>query len=77
MLVVSQFTLCADCRKGRRPSFNDAAKPAKGQEYYEKFMEKVRSKGLAVQAGSFQAVMEVELVNQGPVTIQLDSRKAY
>ncbi|MFC1734907.1 D-aminoacyl-tRNA deacylase [Candidatus Hydrogenedentota bacterium] len=77
MLVVSQFTLCADCRKGRRPSFNGAANPARAEEYYEKFIEKARNMGINVEAGTFQAMMDVELVNKGPVTIQLDSKKLY
>ena len=73
LLAVSQFTLLADCRKGRRPSFIAAADPEKATELYEKFVEQVRAKGVAVQTGRFQAMMEVTLINDGPVTIVVDS----
>jgi D-tyrosyl-tRNA(Tyr) deacylase len=73
LLAVSQFTLLADCRKGRRPSFIKAAEPEKATELYEKFVERVRQNGVAVQTGRFQAMMEVALVNDGPVTIIIES----
>ena len=74
MLVVSQFTLLADCRKGRRPSFVDAAEPEKATELYEHFVEKVRLQGLGVQTGRFRAMMEVALINDGPVTLIVESK---
>ena len=74
LLAVSQFTLLADCRKGRRPSFIAAAEPGKATELYEKFVERVRQKGVAVQTGRFRAMMEVALINDGPVTIIIESR---
>lgn len=74
LLAVSQFTLLADCRKGRRPSFIAAAEPEKAIELYEKFVERVRQKGVAVQTGRFRAMMEVALINDGPVTIIVESR---
>lgn len=77
MLVVSQFTLYGDTRRGRRPSFDDAAPPEKARELYEYFVEKVRAAGLRCETGLFQASMEVALVNQGPVTILLDSNKTF
>ena len=73
LLAVSQFTLLADCRKGRRPSFIAAAEPEKATELYETFIERVRRKGVEVQTGRFQAMMEVALINDGPVTIIVDS----
>lgn len=73
LLAVSQFTLLADCRKGRRPSFIAAAEPEKAAELYEKFVDLVRAQGVAVQTGRFQAMMEVALINDGPVTIIIDS----
>ena len=73
LLAVSQFTLLADCRKGRRPSFITAAEPEKATELYETFVEQVRQKGVAVQTGRFRAMMEVALINDGPVTIILES----
>jgi len=75
VLVVSQFTLYGDCRKGRRPSFTDAAPPEVAQALYEHFIERIRQQGLSVESGTFQALMEVHLINEGPVTILLDSRK--
>lgn len=77
MMVVSQFTLYADCRQGRRPSFTDAAPAEMARSLYELFLEKARQKGLRVAAGIFQARMEIELINVGPVTILLDSSKNF
>ena len=77
MLIVSQFTLLADCRKGRRPSFIAAAEPEKALELYQYFIEQVKKKGIYVATGEFQALMEVSLVNHGPVTILLDSKKVF
>ena len=77
LLVVSQFTLYGDARKGRRPSFVQAAPPAEAERLYRRFVEAVRASGLAVGEGVFQADMDVALVNQGPVTILLDSGKSF
>ena len=77
LLVVSQFTLAGDCRKGRRPSFDDAADPATARLLYTHFVDQVRSFNIPTQTGSFQAMMEVHLINDGPVTLLLDSRKAF
>jgi D-tyrosyl-tRNA(Tyr) deacylase len=74
MLVVSQFTLLGDCRKGRRPSFIAAAEPQLAVELYEYFVQQVRRLGIPVETGRFQAVMEVALINDGPVTLILESR---
>lgn len=71
-LVVSQFTLLADCRKGRRPAFTDAALPQHANSIYETFVALVREQGVRVQTGVFAATMQVELVNDGPVTILLE-----
>lgn len=73
ILVVSQFTLYADCRKGRRPSFSEAASPSKALPLYERFIEELKSRGIRVESGSFGERMEVELLNQGPVTILLET----
>lgn len=75
MMVVSQFTLLADCRKGRRPSFVDAAEPELAADLYEYFVEQVRSQGIHVATGRFKAMMEVALINAGPVTIILESQR--
>lgn len=73
VLVVSQFTLFADSRRGRRPSYIGAAAPEEANRLYEYFMDRLKSSGISVQAGRFQAMMNVELVNSGPVTIWLDT----
>jgi D-aminoacyl-tRNA deacylase len=77
ILAVSQFTLYGDARKGRRPSFDAAARPEQAKKLYEYFVEKIRAAGLPCETGRFQAEMKVELVNDGPVTILLDSTKAF
>lgn len=74
-LVVSQFTLYGDCRKGRRPSFTEAEEPALAKNLYEQFVSKLREQGVPVQTGEFQAKMEVHLINDGPVTLLLDSKQ--
>ena len=75
MLVISQFTLYADCRKGRRPSFVDAARPELAKPLYEAFVAEVQRQGVPVATGAFQTLMDVTLVNCGPVTIILDSQQ--
>ena len=77
VLVVSQFTLYGDLRRGRRPSFDAAAAPDTAQKLYELFVERLRSAGLRCETGRFQQVMQVELVNEGPVTVLLDSGKNF
>jgi D-tyrosyl-tRNA(Tyr) deacylase len=77
MLVVSQFTLYADHRKGRRPSFVEAARPEVAKTLYEAFVAEVRHQGVPVQMGEFQTVMDVTLVNRGPVTIIMDSQQVF
>lgn len=77
VLVVSQFTLYGDARRGKRPSFDRAARPERANELYEYFVAKVRAAGLRCETGRFQAMMDVELVNDGPVTILLDSEKQF
>ncbi len=77
VLVVSQFTIGADCRKGRRPSFDDAAPPEVARPLYEKVVRELEASGVPVATGEFQATMQVSLVNDGPVTVLLDSRKRF
>ena len=77
VLAVSQFTLFGDVRRGKRPSFDEAARPERARELYEYFVERVRGLGLRCETGRFQEMMEVELVNIGPVTILLDSKKGF
>ena len=77
LLLVSQFTLLADTRKGRRPSFIEAAPPAQAEELFERFVEQARATGLKVETGRFQQHMQVEIHNDGPVTILLDSREKF
>jgi D-aminoacyl-tRNA deacylase len=77
MLVVSEFTLYGDVRRGKRPSFDAAAAPKRAGELYEYFVGRVRAAGLQCETGQFQEMMRVELVNDGPVTILLDSSKAF
>jgi len=75
MLIVSQFTLYGDCRKGKRPSFDKAARPEEAEMMYEKFVERCRQYNVKVETGKFQAMMNLEIHNDGPVTIVLDSNK--
>src|SRR5271165_4502092 len=77
ILAVSQFTLFGDVRRGKRPSFDAAARPEQAKALYEYFVERIRSSGLRCETGRFQKMMEVELVNSGPVTILLDSKKMF
>lgn len=77
MLVVSQFTLHGDCRKGRRPAFTAAAPPERAEPLYERFIAEVENLGVRVAAGRFGAMMDVQLVNDGPVTLLLDSKGAF
>jgi len=75
ILAISQFTLMANTEKGRRPSFIEAADPEKGNQYYELFVEALRGHGVHVETGVFGAMMDIELVNRGPVTIMVESKK--
>ena len=77
VLVVSQFTLYGDVRRGKRPSYDQAAPPQQARELYEYFVERIRATGLVCETGRFQETMQVELVNDGPVTIILDSAKTF
>ena len=77
VLVVSQFTLYGDVRKGKRPSFDRAARPEEARRLYEYFVSRIRAAGLKCETGTFQAMMDVELVNDGPVTILLDSERQF
>ena len=77
VLAVSQFTLLGDCRKGRRPSFIAAAAPELANQLYQEFIAEVRGQGIPVETGRFQAEMQVSLVNDGPVTLLIDSRKLF
>jgi D-tyrosyl-tRNA(Tyr) deacylase len=77
VLVVSQFTLAADCRKGRRPSFDAAAAPEIARPLYQEVVRALKASGIPVETGEFQAMMQVALVNDGPVTLLLDSRKRF
>jgi D-tyrosyl-tRNA(Tyr) deacylase len=77
VLAVSQFTLYGDVRRGKRPSFDAAAAPEEARHLYEFFVERIRATGLLCETGRFQEMMQVELVNEGPVTILLDSGKAF
>ena len=77
VLAVSQFTLFGDVRRGKRPSFDAAARPERARELYEYFVNRIRAAGLRCETGRFQAMMEVSLVNSGPVTILVDSKKTF
>ena len=77
MLAVSQFTLYGDMRRGKRPSFDAAARPELAKRLYDYFVEKIRAGGVRCETGKFQAMMKVELVNDGPVTILIDSKKTF
>jgi D-tyrosyl-tRNA(Tyr) deacylase len=77
LLAVSQFTLYGDCRKGRRPGYSEAAPPEEARALYERFVSQLRASGLEVAEGVFRAMMDVSLVNEGPVTLLLDSRKGF
>ncbi len=77
VLAISQFTLYGDVRRGKRPSFDDAARPERARDLYEYFVAQIRRRGLHCETGRFQAMMSVSLVNQGPVTVLLDSSKLF
>jgi len=77
ILVVSQFTIYGDCRKGRRPSYDSAAPPEMAERLYDQFVENIRARGIKVETGVFRAMMDVYLINWGPVTLNLDSKKLF
>lgn len=77
ILIISQFTLYGDVRKGKRPSFSKSSSPELGEKYYNQFIEKVRDRDIKVETGIFGAHMDIELINDGPVTILLDSKKIF
>ncbi|KNY28111.1 D-aminoacyl-tRNA deacylase [Pseudobacteroides cellulosolvens] len=77
LLIVSQFTLYGDCRKGKRPSFDKAARPKDAEMLYERFVEYCKSYGIKVETGKFQAMMDVNLINDGPVTLLIDSKREF
>jgi len=77
LLVVSQFTLYADCRKGRRPSFSDTARPEQARYWYTRFIDVLRAEELTMQTGSFQEMMDIALINDGPATFLLDSQRLF
>ncbi len=77
MLIISQFTLFGDCRKGRRPGYSDAAPPEIAEPFYHRFVEEIKRKQIRVATGTFRATMAVNLVNDGPVTLLLDSHKKF
>lgn len=77
MLIISQFTLYGDCRKGRRPGFAEAAAPTLAEPLYQRFIAEIRQRGIRIATGRFQAFMAVELVNDGPVTLLIDSEKQF
>ena len=77
VLAVSQFTLYGDVRRGKRPSFDDAARPERARDLYEYFVAQIRRRGLRCETGQFQAMMSVSLINEGPVTVLLDSSKSF
>lgn len=77
ILAISQFTLCGDVRRGKRPAFDEAAPPELARQMYEEFLDRIRAAGVVCESGRFQAKMQVELVNDGPVTILIDSKRRF